>query len=287
MAAAPRRFTRRAWLAGAAASGALLVGAPLALLSREQQIRIECVTIPPDADPESPRLDLAQLSDLHVTSEADASRVASAVDAVNAFQPDAVVLTGDYIWRQPEAIALAGPHLARLHARFGVYAVLGNHDVWHNRGMVIRGLEDAGVHVLVNRGLPLARDGAAIYLAGLDDGMAARPDLDRALAAHDGRAPVVSLFHEPDLGHVAVAAGRVWLQLSGHSHGGQVRLPGRGALILPPFAHRYDMGLYGVGPGWIYVNRGLGATSIPIRLNCPPEVTLLHVHPGPRRSGVT
>jgi hypothetical protein len=281
-----RRLSRRACLAGLAAGGALLIGAPLALWHAEQRLSVERVTILPAGDPSTPCLTVAQLSDLHVAHRGDARHLARAIEAVNALAPDLIVLTGDYVWREAAAISLATPLLAGLRAPLGVYAVLGNHDLWTDRHTVIAGLEQAGVRVLVNQGLPLAQGGASIYLAGLDDGMAGAPDLERALAGHDGRAPVVLLWHEPDLGHEPVAQGRVWLHLAGHSHGGQVRLPGRGALILPPYAHRYDQGLYSVGPGWIYVNRGLGTTSVPLRLNCPPEITLLRLHPAPTQ-GVT
>lgn len=280
------RVSRRGCLAGMAAGAAALLSCPV-LLHLEQRLRIERVAIPPDADAPWPHLKLAQLSDLHVVRPVGARRVAAAVELVNAWEPDIVVLTGDYVTGSAESIALAAPLLAQLRAPLGVYACLGNHDLWADRLAVTRGLEQAGVRVLVNEGLALERERAAIYLAGLDSGMAGRPDLAAALEDHDGRMFVALLFHEPDLGHDMVAGGRVWLQLAGHSHGGQVRVPGRGALILPPYAQRYDQGLYPVGSGWIYVNRGLGTTFIPLRLNCPPEVTLLDLRLDPMRAGAS
>jgi uncharacterized protein len=274
-----RRLTRRACLAALAAGGALLLGAPMLLYHHERRLTVEQVAIPPQAGDAEPGLTVALLSDLHIKGQGDAQALARAVETVNALAPDLIVLAGDYVWRYASSITLATPVLAQLRAPLGVWAVLGNHDLWTDRDTVIAGLQEAGVRVLVNQGQPLTLGGASIYLAGLDDGMVGAPDLEQALAGHDGRAPVVLLFHEPDLGHEMVAQGKVWLHLAGHSHGGQVRLPGRGALILPPYAHRYDMGLYPVGPGWTYVNRGLGTTSVPLRLNCPPEITLLHLHP--------
>ncbi len=275
----PRKLSRRTCLTALAAGGALLLGAPLAFLANGQHQCIERVRIPPDADQPHPTITVAQLSDLHIAGRSDLPALARAVESVNALAPDVIALTGDYVWRKASALSLAIPLLAQLQAPLGVYAVLGNHDLWTDRDTVTSSLQEAGVQVLVNEGLPLAQGGASLYLAGLDDGMAGQPDLDRALARHDGRTPVVLLFHEPDLGHEAVSQGRVWLHLAGHSHGGQVRLRGRGALILPPHAHRYDMGLYRVGPGWLYVNRGLGTTSVPVRLNCPPEITRLQLYP--------
>jgi uncharacterized protein len=272
-------LTRRALMAKLALGAAILTWAPLALVNWYQRIRVEHVTIPPDADQDAPRIRLAQLSDLHVADRSDVRRLSRAVEMTNALQPDAVVLTGDYIWRAAEHMDLVTPHLARLEAPLGVYAVLGNHDLWISRDKVTQGLQEAGARVLNNEGLVLEQGAASIYLAGLDDGWSGQPDLEQALADHDGERPVVLLFHEPDLGHDLVAQGRVWLQLSGHTHGGQVRLPRLGAVILPEFGRQYEQGLYRVGPGWIYVNRGLGTTMAPVRFQAPPEITLLDIYP--------
>ena len=273
------RFSRRALLAKLALGTAILAGAPLALFQLQHRIRVENVTIPPDAEPGTPCLRLAQLSDLHVANGSDVRQLDRAVEMTNTLQPDAIVLTGDYIWRAAEHMELATPLLARLKAPLGVFAVLGNHDLWVGRDEVNQGLEEAGIRILTNEGLLLERGHASVYLAGLDDGWSGMPDLDQALADHDGDRPVVLLYHEPDLGHDMVAEGRVWVQLSGHTHGGQVRVPGRGALILPEFGRQYEQGLYPVGPGWIYVNRGLGTTMLPLRFNSSPEITLLDIHP--------
>jgi hypothetical protein len=126
---------------------------------------------------------------------------------------------------------------------------------------------------LVNQGIAVEHNGGLVYLAGLDDGWSGHPDLDTALQGAPDQAPVVLLCHEPDLADRYAADGRVALQLSGHSHGGQVRLPGKGPLVLPFLGRKYDFGLYHVGGMWLYTNRGLGCISVPYRYNCPPEVT--------------
>ncbi len=112
-----------------------------------------------------------------------------------------------------------------------------------------------------------------IYLAGLDDLWSGQADLTAALAQAPANVPTILLVHEPDFADTVAKDGRVSLQLSGHSHGGQVRLPGIGAPILPYLGRKYDQGLYNVNNMWLYTNRGIGLGRIPLRINCPPEIT--------------
>ncbi len=134
------------------------------------------------------------------------------------------------------------------------------------------GLRDAGVTVLHNQSIPLA--GGATWLTGLDDGWVGRADFAAALDQAPGDAPILLLMHEPDLIDVYGQNPRVVLQLSGHTHGGQVRLRApRRAYTLPFLGRKYDMGLYRVGDAWLYTNRGIGTVIAPLRVNCPAEVT--------------
>jgi len=128
--------------------------------------------------------------------------------------------------------------------------------------------------LLVNQGVELNIAGAPLYLAGLDDGWSGKPDLAAALRHAPASAPVILLLHEPDLADRVSSDPRISLQLAGHSHGGQIRLPKIGALVLPYLAMKYDQGLYRVRDMWLYTNRGIGVTNEPIRYNCPPEITL-------------
>jgi predicted MPP superfamily phosphohydrolase len=107
----------------------------------------------------------------------------------------------------------------------------------------------------------------------LDDGWSGNPDLEATLDGAPSDVPVVLLCHEPDLADQYSLDGRVSLQLSGHTHGGQIRLPGVGALILPYLGRKYDLGLYKVNHMLLYTNRGIGVISEPVRYNCPPEIT--------------
>jgi hypothetical protein len=134
--------------------------------------------------------------------------------------------------------------------------------------------------LLRNNGRTIVVGQATIYLAGLDDGWSGRPDLNAALEQGSPGALTILLAHEPDLAEEVALDGRVSLQLSGHSHGGQVRLPGIGAPVLPYLGIKYDQGLYRIPSQsraddglWLYTNRGLGVIAPPIRVNCPPEIT--------------
>jgi uncharacterized protein len=112
-----------------------------------------------------------------------------------------------------------------------------------------------------------------LYLAGLDDGWSGQPDLQETLDGVGPDEPVVLLVHEPDLFDDYGQDPRVVLQLSGHSHGGQIRINDKPPRILPHLGRKYEQGLYQINNTWLYTNRGLGYTSVPVRFRCPPEVT--------------
>jgi hypothetical protein len=216
---------------------------------------------------------IIHMSDFHLHPYTQIDLIRQAVAVANQLNPDLVVLTGDYVQQGADSIFELAPALADLKARYGVFTILGNHDLWTNRTVVQTGLKEARVPLLLNQGVTLNVGGAPLYLAGLDDAWSGKPDLAAAMANRPGYAPVILLVHEPDLADSLAADGRISLQLSGHSHGGQVRLPGLGAPILPPLGKKYDQGLYRVGQMWLYTTRGVGLGPVPVRFNCPPEVT--------------
>ena len=219
-------------------------------------------------------LRIVALGDFHLRPFTQPALVRRAVELANSLQPDLTVLLGDYVWRDVEAIFELAPILAGLDARHGVFAALGNHDLWTDTAVIKTGLAEAGLPLLVNQGLPITQGSGTLYLAGLDDGWSGKPDLDAALAAAPADAPVVLLLHEPDLADTYSRHSQIALQLSGHSHGGQIRFPRLGgALILPYLGRKYDMGLYKVRDMWLYTNPGIGVTNEPVRFNCPPEIT--------------
>ena len=243
-------------------------------------LRLERVTLPfPNLPPALAGLRIAHLSDLHTSRWIGADYLGAAVDLVLAQRPDLVVLTGDFLHHnrhvQRHAETCAGA-LARLRAPLGVFAVLGNHDYWGSPRMVVRAFQDVGIPTLVNQAQRVPVGDDALWLVGLDDARHGLPDLPRALADVPDDAFTVLLAHEPDVADVAHGYG-VHLQLSGHSHGGQVHLPDVPTTWLPLLGRKYPRGLYRVGGMWLYTSRGLGSAFPPIRLNCPPEVTLLRL----------
>ena len=189
----------------------------------------------------------------------------------NELAPDLIVLTGDYVLETAESIFDLTPALARLNARHGIFAILGNHDHWTNPAVVQQGLAEYGIELLHNRGVLLNQ--SQLLLAGVDDLWSGEPDIEAALADWREDVPTVLLAHEPDFADDFLADGRIQLQLSGHSHGGQVRVPGMGPVVLPRYAQKYHNGLYSVSQGQVYTNRGIGIIGPAVRLNCPPEIT--------------
>lgn len=270
-------MTRRDFLKlGATATVAGVLGAAVMIgaADESQHPVVERIQIPIPALPaglEGCRI--VYLSDFHLYPYTRLSLIRRCVAIANALDPDLVILGGDYVWRNLDAIHDLAPELGKLNARRGVFATIGNHDIWLDVEVVKAALRQAGLHLLVNSGVPITAGKDAFYLAGLDDGWSGRPDLDAALVQRPAAAPVVLAVHEPDLADGYAQDGRIALQLSGHSHGGQVRRPFRGAFILPYLGRKYDMGLYQVRALWLYTNRGIGCISEPIRYNCAPEIT--------------
>jgi predicted MPP superfamily phosphohydrolase len=273
------RMNRRAFLKN---FGRIVLGGGLALAGgygystqiEPDWLTVERVQIPlKRLKPALEGFRIVQMSDFHLYPYTQLELVQKAVAKANALQPDLIVLTGDYVLESEESIFELAQALAALNARYGIFTVLGNHDLWTNAKTVRRGLREAGLPVLVNEGVSLSVGPAGLYLAGLDDGWSGQPDLKSALAQLPPEMPAILLAHEPDLADTFALDGRISLQLSGHSHGGQVRLPGLGAPILPFLGQKYDQGLYQVGSMWLYTNRGIGLGPVPIRFNCPPEIT--------------
>jgi len=220
---------------------------------------------------------IVHLSDFHLYPHTQIEFIERVVRITNSLKPDLIALTGDYVSgyeaRNSEAIFELAPVLSTLSAKHGVFTVLGNHDHMTSKQVVIAGLKESGLPVLINDGVTLRRGQQTLYLAGLDDGRRSHPDLSKALEKRPGHVPTILLIHEPDFADTYSSDGTISLQLSGHSHGGQIRLPGVGALALPRYGRKYDQGLYRVQDMWVYTTRGIGVTGPPIRINCRPEIT--------------
>jgi predicted MPP superfamily phosphohydrolase len=218
---------------------------------------------------------LVQISDIHLDGWMNRKRLEDIIQRINEQQPDLVAITGDFISHptgQHESDLAAA--LGQVKARFGAVAVLGNHDHWTDPKMVRRALKAGSIRDLSNRFITLERDGAQLHIAGVDDIVERLDRLDLVLESLPKTGSAILLAHEPDYADTSAASGRFDLQLSGHSHGGQVVLPIIGAPILPPLGRLYPSGLYQVGGMYQYTNRGLGMTGLHLRLNCDPEVTV-------------
>ena len=232
----------------------------------------------PNLDPHFDSLTIAHISDLHLGDWMTRERIWGVVEQVNALHPDVIAITGDFVSRIWSSTPLdIVETLGRLQAREAKVAVLGNHDHWTNARVVGQAVHDAGIRLLLNEHVALRRGDAALYIAGVDDIWERQHDLDAALAGVPENTPVVLLAHEPDYADAVAATGRVGLQLSGHTHGGQVRLPLVGALELPYLGEKYDMGLYDVNGMALYVTRGVGMIAPHVRFNCRPEIARLEL----------
>jgi predicted MPP superfamily phosphohydrolase len=230
---------------------------------------------------------IVQLSDIHLDEFTEPIFLEHIVHRINTLSPDLVLVTGDFITRGSLTF-IASRHAAYRCAEIlatlkapETYTILGNHDVAVSAPLVIGALRSAKVPILVNQNLPIERGGSRIWLCGADDAGTSHPDLDLTIPAKpDG--PVILMVHEPDYADTVVQHPRgplVDLMLSGHSHGGQVRMPFYGPLILPPMGQKYVMGHFRFGNMQLYVNRGVGSVGLPFRLNCAPEITIHTLQP--------
>lgn len=272
---APRRlWTRRRVLQGMAAAAGAALGTD-ALWWEPQRLVVERLSLAfPDLPAGLDGLRVVQMSDLHRSFVVSQSEIERAVAEANALEPELVLLTGDYVTRGVQYAEPCAAALSALRAPLGRYAVLGNHDHWVSADRVAAELRYAGVTILRNQALPVRRGGTDLWLVGVDDALVRRHDLSAAMEGVPPGAFKVALMHEPDMAD-EIAQHPVQLQLSGHSHGGQVRLPGMGPLLLPKLGRKYPMGLRQVGRLRLYTNRGVGRLRLAIRFNCPPEITLI------------
>ncbi len=218
---------------------------------------------------------IVQISDLHLEPFTKPKHILETVAACNDLRPDLVAMTGDFVTNTARPAGLLAEMLAELKAPAGIFACLGNHDFWCDAPAVERALVQKNIHVLRNEMRQVHIDGGTLNLAGFDSRYVGEPNLKKTLRQYRTDKPLVVLMHEPDVVDDLAAADVEALQLSGHTHGGQLRLMG-----LPPMAFRrarwgkkYLAGGYQAGKMLLYVNRGIGCVGVPLRLMCPPEIT--------------
>jgi predicted MPP superfamily phosphohydrolase len=217
------------------------------------------------------------VTDTHVGPTVTAADLDRAMQLVMDEEPDLLLLGGDYVAESPrylpETADVIGSYAGGLP--LGALAVIGNHDYSNDAPRMERLLANRGVRVLRNEAVCLP--GPGLWIAGIDDAMLSVPDVAATFAHIPDHEPVVALWHEPD-GADQVAPYGALLQLSGHSHGGQVRLPYVGHVAAPTGGRRYVSGLYDASGMPVYTSHGVGAYRPPLRYRCAPEVTLVSLH---------
>jgi uncharacterized protein len=293
----PRRITRRRFLTatlGGAAGLALYSGEIARHWTEVSELEISIPGLPQAFD----GMRIAQLSDIHLDDFTEPFYLRHVVHKVNNMQPDAVFLTGDYISDGVDSkqfAVRAAWQCAQILSELQcgkVYGVLGNHDIAVDADEVSKALRAHGVTLLRNSYLPIERAGGRLWLAGIDDPVWGHPNPELTIPASIRNIPdepILLMCHAPDFADdlLKLPSGQaVSLMLSGHTHGGQVRLPIFGALELPSLGKKYVEGHFRLGKMQLYVNRGIGTIGLPFRLNCPPEIALFTLRSGPSTASI-
>src|SRR5215204_5537730 len=238
-----------------------------------EHVSIELARLPKKLD----GFRIIHLSDIHHSPFTNLAHIARTIKVANRLKPDLFLLTGDYISHEKKYIAPVAAALGHLTARYGTYACLGNHDHWTDPDLVVKKFKAAGIKMLVNEGFRFEARGASFWLAGVDDHMVGKTDLASALKGSFPDEMKLLLAHNPIIFRQATRYG-VDLTLSGHTHGGQVKVRDPEKRILP--ARKLSSGLHRRKESQIYITRGIGTVVLPIRYQCPPEISLLELKAG-------
>ena len=229
---------------------------------------------------------LTQISDIHMGGWMNRERFGRVIDLVKGTHPDVILITGDFIEYSSDLVQVSQSVrdvqavLSTLNVA-PVMAVLGNHDYRCGMDLLLRSMF-SGLKIidLTNNVHTLSRGEGQLHFAGVDDILLGVPDLPAVLAKLPGSGAAILLVHEPDFADVSSVTGSFDLQVSGHSHGGQVALPLVGPPMLPEKGKKYFSGLYRLGGMLQYTNRGVGMTAAYIRFNCRPEITAFTLRAG-------
>lgn len=240
-------------------------------LREAQQIVISRIEVPLRNLPrEMDGLTVLQVSDVHYGMLAENGRLLKIVQMVNAFHPDIVVFTGDLVDEKVSHMEQMAEPLSHLRSRYGVYAVLGNHEYYAGANRIAKILQEANIQLLRNE---IEAIPGGIQILGIDDPAGfkrmnePKPDFEGLISKLDSKKPSILLYHRP-LGFEEAAQGSVGLQLSGHTHGAQI-------FPIRPLAEiwfPYVRGLHQIGESYLYVSRGVGTGGPPMRLGSPPEI---------------
>ncbi|MEY3897879.1 MAG: hypothetical protein RLZZ214_3400 [Verrucomicrobiota bacterium] len=234
---------------------------------------VSCRKLPPGLD----GLRIALLADFHFRPDQDAGLIDKVVARIRQEKPDLIALAGDFMSGDPRVLAPLLGQLEKIHATHGVFAVMGNHDGWTGNPATIRRLfEKSGISFLTNQHSLLSIRGESLAIAGTDYVWLGKPDPERTLRGIPTKTPVLALVHEPDYFDAMTTRREILLQLSGHTHGGQCRVP---VIGYPPVkvkhGTKYVNGLFASADSNLFVTRGVGTTGPRVRFACPPELAVL------------
>lgn len=268
--AARRRFLRTG-MAGVAVAPFVLSGYGAAWGGRAYEISEVAV-------PFGRRMRVVQLTDIHAGVYMTRREIRRYARLAASLRPDLFVLTGDFISNSPAFLPECLEEMAAVPARYGTFAVLGNHERWYGGQRELKAaFRKYAIPLLINAHAIVESDDGPFAVAGIDDLRNGHPRLDLALQDLPPSIPTLLLSHRPEIFPLAAASG-IPLTLAGHWHGGQIKIVLPGMVINPAHLRsRYPEGMYRIGDCRLYVSRGVGTTFTPVRLNAPPEVTLLHL----------
>jgi uncharacterized protein len=266
-----RRRILQAGVAGLAVAPFLLSGYGAIWESKACEVRTLSV-------PFGRALRVVQLSDIHAGVYMTRKEMRGYADRVMALRPDLFVLTGDFISNSIAYLSECVEEMSRVQTRYGTFATLGNHENWYGRQRGLgRVFEKYGVRLLVNVHEVVETAEGPFAVAGIDDLRTGFPDLEAALSGLNAGIPTLLLSHRPEIFPRAAGYG-IPLTLAGHWHGGQIQLRVPGVTISPAhFLTPYPEGLYRIDTSHLYVSRGIGTTFTPVRLNAPPEITVIDI----------
>lgn len=258
--------------------GSVCAGLGYPIVIEPNMPKVEHMSIPiPTLPPNLQGLKIGFLADIHKGRYVSKSDVRVAVKLLMKQRPDIICIGGDFVQGGAENIHPCAEALSTLEAPLGIYAVLGNHDCWTDSHTIVASLAENGISTLRNDAVKLLFNGEPFYLIGIDDVWNGRPNIYHGLQGVPKKSMKVLLVHEPDYAdQIRRIDSWIPLQISGHSHGGQVIIPFKGAPYLPYLARKYPMGLQRVKDSdrWVYTTRGVGVT-LPLRFNCRPEISIL------------
>lgn len=219
-----------------------------------------------------------QISDIHAGEQFMPGHLEEIVHKILELKPDIVLITGDFVYSSPmmtnEILKATEDLLAQISASIPAFAVMGNHDHWWDVARVREMLQRANVNELANDFFTIQKEDAMLHICGVDDFYERKSDLGLILSTLPEEGCAILMAHEPDFADNSSASGRFDLQVSGHSHGGQVVIPFIGPLVLPNYGRKYPSGYYMVGNMHQYTNRGLGMVFPYVRFLCRPEITV-------------